>query len=456
MNAIDYLVSFLRDLDWNDLPDEVRRKTKTCLLDALGATIAGSDSRSGEIVSDFAMETWGRGDATVIMKGRTAPIGAALANGYMANALDIDDGGKYTRGHPGAQIIPTVLALGESQSSSGKEVLAAIAAGYETAHRVGKCWHERFDEYRSCGSWGSVACAAASANLIGLKGEEIRNALGIADYNSPYLPMMRAVENPSMVKHGTGWGAMTGIIAAEWAEKGFTASGTSFETKTCNSLFEDLGSHYVMAEADGIEFKEIPSCSWSHPPIKAALGLLDAHDITEDEIERVEVRGFSEMTALPGGVPSSEEEAQFNVKWPLAVALVDGRVSVGSMSRERFDDSELRAMTERIEIVKSEKMEKMNRSLSREAGETSAWPTEVTIETVDGRTFESGTVTSEPSRVASMDRIADKFDRIVDSFLEKKEKRKVSELVKEFETVTRISDFTYILAGESSHPEVIG
>ncbi len=455
MSATDYLVSFLRDLGWNDLPDEVKRKTKTCLLDAVSAAIAGSDSRSGEIVSNFAMETWGKGDATVIMKGQAAPVGAALANGYMANALDIDDGGKYTRGHPGAQIIPTVLALGESQGSSGKEVLAAIAAGYETAHRVGKCWHERFEEYRSCGSWGSVACAAASANLIGLKGEEIRNALGIADYNSPYLPMMRAVENPSMVKHGTGWGAMTGIIAAEWAKGGFTGSGTSFETKDHNSLFEELGSHYIMAEEGGVEFKEIPSCSWSHPPIKAARGLLNSHDITKGEIERVEVRGFSKLIALCQDVPSNEVEAQFNVKWPLAVALVDGGVSVGGMSRERFDDPELRAMAERIEIVKSEKLEKMNRSLTREVGETSAWPTEVTIETVDGRTFESGTVTSEPARVASLENIADKFDRIVDPFLEKNEKEKVLELVKEFETVTRISDFTCLLAGQSSHPEVV-
>ncbi|MFP4630672.1 MAG: MmgE/PrpD family protein [Candidatus Acetothermia bacterium] len=455
MNATDYLVSFLGNLTWNDLPKEVKRKTKTCLLDALGAAIAGSNSRSGEIVSDFAMRSWGKGDATVIMKGRTAPVGAALANGYMANALDIDDGGKYTRGHPGAQIIPTVLALGESQSSSGKEVLAAIAAGYETSHRVGRCWHERFDEYRSCGSWGSIACAAASANLIGLEGEEIRNALGIADYNSPYLPMMRAVENPSMVKHGTGWGAMTGIIAAEWAEEGFTASGTSFETEDCNTWFKNLGSHYVMGEEDGVEFKEIPSCSWSHPPIKAALGLLDAHDIGKEEIGRMEVRGFSEMTALPQEIPTSEEEAQFNVKWPLAVALVDGEVSISGMSEERFGDPELRAMAERIEIVKSEKMEKLNRSLSREEGETSAWPAEVIIETVDDRTFESGIVTSEPGRVASLENIAEKFDRMVDPFLEKEEKERVSELVKEFGTVARISDFTYLLAGESSHPEVV-
>ena len=61
---------------------------------------------------------------------------------------------------------------------------------------------------------------------------------------------------------------MTGIISAEWAKKGFTGSGTSFDDISCESWFEDFNERYIMAESDGVEFKEIPSCSWGHPAIK--------------------------------------------------------------------------------------------------------------------------------------------------------------------------------------------
>jgi 2-methylcitrate dehydratase PrpD len=442
MTSTDRLADFVLDLTWEGLPDPVKDRARTCLLDAIGATIAGSDSRSGRIVSNFVMETWGKGDATVVKRGRTTPAGAALANGYMANALDIDDGGKYTRGHPGAQIIPAVLALAETDNSTGKEVLTAVVAGYETAHRVGRCWHERFEDYRSCGSWGSVACAAATAKLSGLTRDELVNALGISDYNSPYLPMMRAIEEPSMVKHGTGWGAMTGIMSAQLASRGFTGSGTSFESEDCNPWFDDLGDHFVMAEDDGVEFKEIPSCSWSHPPIKAALRLLESKGVSSDEIDRVEVRGFSEMVALCQDVPSSEEEAQFNVRWPLAVALLDGRVTVDGMSRNRFDDQETRKMVEKIEVVESDELDRLNKSLSGEVGETSAWPARVIIETIDDRSLDSGVVTSSPAEMASMEKIVEKFGRIVNPLLPEEDKRELIGMVKEFESLTRVRDLT--------------
>lgn len=453
MTPTDLLVDFLANLTWNDLPNSVREKSKTCLLDTLGVAIAGSDSQVGEIVSDFVIRTWGEGDATVIMAGKAPPAGAALANGYMANALDFDDGGKYTRGHPGAQIIPTVLAIGEQNGCSGEKILTAIAAGYETAHRVGRCWFKQFEEFRSCGSWGSIASAAAAATLLEIEKQEIRQAVAISDYNSPYLPMMRAIETPSMVKHGTGWGAMTGIISAVWAANGFTGPDTAFDTKACEPWFEDLGTHFIMAEENAVEFKEIPSCSWGHPAIKATINLVETHDLTKDEIERVEVRGFSEMAALFQDFPSSVEEAQWSVKWPLAVALVDGHVHVDGMSRERFNDQEVKAMARKIEIIKSEQLDQLNKSLSEEVGETSAWPTRVIIEARGGEIYDSGTVTSEPAKAASLKKLEKKFDHLVEPYLGARERRKALELVENFDSIREVSELTGLLLDEDAGNE---
>ena len=64
--------------------------------------------------------------------------------------------------------------------------------------------------------------SATAARLMDLDTQTIQQALGIAEYHAPNLPMERDLIDPAMVKHGHGGAVMTGIIAAEVAERGFT------------------------------------------------------------------------------------------------------------------------------------------------------------------------------------------------------------------------------------------
>jgi len=445
LSPTDRLVEFILGTSWSQIPEGAKEKSKLCLIDALGASIAGSGTRVGEIVTGFVKDFWNGDEATVILSGRASVIGAALANGYMVNALDIDDGAKYTRGHPGAQVIPVVLALSEKYDKTGKEALTGIVIAYETAHRVGRCWHRKYEDYRSCGSWGSVVCAGVSAYLMGLSKEQTRHALAIADYNSPYLPMMRAIAQPSMVKHGTGWGAMTGVIAAEWAARDFTGSSTTLDNEDCESFFDDLGVDYLVTDGDAVEFKQIPSCSWAHTPINATRDLLKTQDISPEEIDSVKVEGFYEMAALHSEVPDKIEEAQFNVKWPLAVALVDGGVSPEGMSEDRFDDEDLISMADRISVEESKELTRMNRSISDEAGETVAWPARVTVKTLDGRVVNSGVVLSEPAIDASFSGLADKFKRLSSPHVGSERTSEILNRVKNFDQLDSVFDLTVLL-----------
>jgi len=86
-----------------------------------------------------------------------------------------------------------------------------------------------------------VACAAVGANLLGLSEEQMENALGIAEYHAPNLPMMREIDTPTMVKHGIGWGTMTGIAAAELAARGFTATPCLLSFERYKKWMADIG-----------------------------------------------------------------------------------------------------------------------------------------------------------------------------------------------------------------------
>jgi len=199
--------AFISSLRWADLPDPVRRKAKMCLVDNAAALLAGTPTRLSQISAEYAARLWRGDEASIVLHGkRSTAAGAAFANGNSANAIDSDDSARYAYGHAGAQLFPTVLALAEARELSGQRLLTGLVVGYEVAHRIGRCWHDDHTVYQACGSWGSVACAAAAAHLLDLPADQARHALGIADYHAPNAPMMRDIEQPAMVKHASGWG----------------------------------------------------------------------------------------------------------------------------------------------------------------------------------------------------------------------------------------------------------
>ena len=84
--------------------------------------------------------------------------------------------------------------------------------GYEFGARVAMAQHGTVPDYHTSGSWGAVT--AACARLMKLTAEETRHALGIAEYHAPRSQMMRCIDHSTMLKHGSGWGAMTGVAGA--------------------------------------------------------------------------------------------------------------------------------------------------------------------------------------------------------------------------------------------------
>ncbi|MEI6727085.1 MAG: MmgE/PrpD family protein, partial [Actinomycetes bacterium] len=226
--AIDRVTDFIATTSWSDLPPAVQTSSISCLLDSLGATLVGAGTAVAEIAATYAREHLKGDGATILGAGaKVSAMGAAFANAVAANGTDIDDCGIYTGGHPGAQVFPTALALAEDLHRSGRELLTATVIGYEVAFRAGRCMNARSTSaeesgYRACGSWGAVAMAAIAARLLGLSAAQTEQALGIAEYHAPDLPLMRDLDHPSMVKHGMGIGPLTGIMAAQLAALGFT------------------------------------------------------------------------------------------------------------------------------------------------------------------------------------------------------------------------------------------
>ena len=222
------LVPFLHDLTHADLPGEVRAFARRWLLDLIGVAAGGSRTDLSRIIRNHAARQFAAGDrsARMLFDGRpVSPAGAALAGGMTIDALDGHDGHKLTKGHAGCGTFPALLALFEAEGrTDGAEFLTALVLGYEIGTRAGIALHRTACDYHTTGAWIAPTCAALGARILRLDTAKTRHAIGIAEYHGPRSQMMRCIDAPTMVKDGSGWGAMAGVSAAYLAADGFTGA----------------------------------------------------------------------------------------------------------------------------------------------------------------------------------------------------------------------------------------
>lgn len=377
-----WAINFTMNLRWDDLPARVQHQSKRCLMDALGAMIAGSQTPVAGIMRKTAMEQFGGDQATIMVTGqRASAAGAALANGFFGNALDIDDGYRNVKGHPGACALPPVLAAAQlAGECTGSEFLTALVVAYELGIRAGVIRHAAYEAYHSSGSWGAIAGAAAAGKLLGLTAAQLFNAMGAAEYHAPIAPMMKGIDTPSMGKDSIGWGCMVAVLSAVMARDGFTGICPLFDDAPDDSWVKSLGHRW---EILNLYFKPYAACRWGQPAVAGALNIVRAHHLKPAQIKRIRVRTFEAATRLPSGHPRNTEEAQYSLAFPVAAALLDGEVGPRQVLPPRLTDPDLLNLLDR---VSTEVADEFAAEFPAKA------PAEVIIETAAGEVFRSGRI----------------------------------------------------------------
>ncbi len=448
MDGNDLTAGFVAHTRWDVLPDAVKRKVRMCLVDNVGATLAGTRTKVSKITAEYAAQAWMGDQATIVLHGkRSTAAGAAFANAWTANGIDIDDGAQYAYGHAGAQIFPTALAVSETLDLDGARLLTALVVGYEIAHRVGRCWHDHHEIYQACGSWGSVACAGTAAHLMDLTPEQVKHALGIAEYHAPNLPMMRDIDHPAMVKHGIGWGAMTGVVSAELAARGFTGIPSILGFEKYRDWASDIGKRYLMVDGVAWKSKGLACCSWAHAAAEGARTLIDEHDLRLEDIAKIRVEGFHETVRLGTKLPTTTEEAQFNVAWPVAAILVDGEIGPEQTLEHRLSDPKMRNLAQRVEVVESEELNELCRLY--ELGDSRGrFASKVSIRLHDGSEFHSGLIEANeqhPQPGWDEERMEEKFRWLASFVLDEDRTDALLDMLWHFDDVPSVRQLTGML-----------
>jgi 2-methylcitrate dehydratase PrpD len=344
------VAEFVQGVLWSDIPAGVHRQVLRCVLDLCGTALGGSRTKVAEIAARYARAAHGPGPATLIgTDGDSTAAGAALANGFAASALDVDDGYRPVKGHPGAVVFPAVLAAAEHAGASGAEFLTALVCAYEVSMRAGLILHPLYGFYHGTGSWGPLGAAAGAGRLLGLTVDQTWHALGIAEFHAAMTPEMRSVDHPSMLKDGIGWGATVGLASAQLAAHGFTGIPSLFDAHELGLVLAgSLGDDYLM---HGLYFKPYTCCRWAQPAVEATLAAAASAGLAAAEVAAIRVHTFEAAMHLRPTAPRTTEEAQFSLPWPVACALLDGAVGAEQVLGPALADPARQALAARVEVV---------------------------------------------------------------------------------------------------------
>lgn len=402
--TFDEIASFA--LARRDIPQSALEMAATLLIDTVGVAAGAAGLEAGCIAREHAFSFHSAGSpkhsAHMMFDGRKASIpGAAFAAATQIDNLDGHDGLNATKGHIGCAVVPALFAFAETQPDlTGREALETLVMAYEVAARAAFALHGSVDDYHTSGAWNALGVAALGCRMQAASSEQLRQALGIAEYHGPRSQMMREIANPTMLHDGSGMGALVGAMAALMAMGGFTgAPAITVESEETSAHWSDLGAVWTIEQN---YVKPYPVCRWAHAAIDALSALMRDHGFSHHAVASIEVNTFAEAAALYPGLPATTSQAQYSLPFALSVMLMYGWIGPEHVSGKGLIDPEVAKILPLI-------------SLQEDSRHSSRFPearwSDVTVTLTDGRQLSSGDVHARggPEEPMELQEIHQKF-----------------------------------------------
>lgn len=426
MNKTRQLCEFLHGLTPERVGKEnlvdIRYKT----LDWLGCAIAAQTCGCADSIAELTRRAGGNPQATGIGLGeRTSAQSAAFYNGILSHALEYDDTNKIAITHPGAPVVAAALAAAESRDATFLEYAMGVAAGYEAMIRLGGAVNpDHYVHWHTTGTCGTFAAAAAAAKIFGLSAAQTETAMGIAATMASGLVYVFGTEAKLVT---VGNAARNGLLAAELAEAGFTAPEDAFAgpkgyARSAGGK-EDL-SFMVPQPGDSLMLEDAyyklhASCGHTHSALDALQDLMEEHQVTAEQVERMEVEVYRTAWELCAAYQTETElKAKFSLPFCLASMLTYGRCTLSEFRPEVLHSAEIAELAGRISVRENEEFTKTYPRLRTER--VKLWLT-------DGRTLERAV--DLPVGRPPQSRLEDKFYTLTGMVIPREDAEKILETV---------------------------
>lgn len=390
---------FIETVRYEDLPPEALRIARRCMVDTFGLYLAGGLEPTVAMLAADAVETGGRPDALVLSAGDhkvPAPL-AARVLATAGHAHDWDDTqvshdpahvyGLLT--HPSVPPLTAAVVMAQRLGNvDGRRFMLAFQTGFEVECKISEWMKPRHYRrgHHSSGTVGTFGACVAAAKLLGLHGERLAHALGIA---ASFAAGIRCNFGTMTKPLHVGRAAENGVTAALLAARGFTADPTALdgpwgffavmgEGLDESKLAQGFGRNLTIVDP-GVSIKPYPSGILTHQSMDAMLALVKKHDLKPAEVKAIRFyAGKNILEPIRYPIAKNHLQAKFSMAALLAMMVLYRRASHHEFMDAKVAGPEMQQMQAMITVHNDPEIDAKGYDLIR---------SRIEVDTKDGRTL---------------------------------------------------------------------
>lgn len=342
-----------------DLSGAARDRARWILADCIPVIAAGMQQPEMKAFAGRQLAQAGSGTSWVLGAGaRAGALDAALLNGTAGTWLELDEGNLFAKGHPGIQVVPAAVALAQALRSSGADLLAAVALGYEVSARISRAARMHLSIHPH-GTYGVIGAAVAAGRLKRFDARQMLELINVAATMGMASSRQTLLDGATVRNIFTGHSGYMGLTAARLVECGFTGEvdgvGNVYgkiysDTFESEDVIAGLGREWLIAQS---YFKLHPTGRYVHSAIDALEDLLaraPGGRLEARAIERIEVRTYMLAAMLAEKRVVSSFGARFSVPFALASIIHHGRSGLVPFEDAAVANGEVQALAQRVDL----------------------------------------------------------------------------------------------------------
>jgi 2-methylcitrate dehydratase len=449
------LAEIVAEIRFDRLPADVVKETKRRVLDAIGCALAGFPSEPGAIMRGVAQDLGGRPESTIWGQAQqTSCEKAALVNSTMLRALDfMDSHAGPDACHPCFNI-PPCIAVAERVEASGRDLIAAIVAGYEIQIRLQDACTVGSRGWFS-GMYLEFSVPLAVGRLLGLNVDQLTHAVAVSASHGNTLGAQSMGSIPASKSIADGMVSATGILAALMAGRGLTGPEDIVESKAgfAKAVAERLDLDRLLAPLVDYKVMEV-NTKWyntvriAQTAVTGVFGLMEKEMLTWRDVDALTIflpsgehRNHIGVWDSPARLrPKNRDSANHSPIYSVAVAMVDRELGPDQYADAKLNDPNVHSVIDRTSLKADPTLDPF-------------WPgaavTRVVITTKAGKTLEATThyPPGHHKNCVSDAQMQEKFRRLTGPMLRTEMQDAVIETIDRLETLKSVKELTRHLRG---------
>ena len=420
-HAVDELGRFVVDAKTSDIPAVSLPMLKRNVLDSIACALGALDGELIPAIRAQAEQFSSRPTATFVGGGRASVDQAAFFNAVLVRYPDLLDTYLTPGGlcHP-ADNFGAILAMAEHVEAGGADFLLALALAYEV-----QC---RFSAQVPLMARGlnhalqlAISVAAGASKLLGLDADHTAAAIAASTADNVSLAAVHTEPVSNWKAISPAITGMRAVYTTLLAARGVTGPEALFDgplglVQLLDQPIDFRTTDRSLAAVEQTYLKQYCSLIHGQAIIDATLAIRDQHHLTGDDVAHVILEVFQGAYDFAGGGrygdkdhPWTKEQADYNLKYLSAVALLDGQVGPEQLETERVRRGDVQDLLTRVDVRPA-------------ADLTAAYPertsARVHVALHDGREFEreQSDFEGSPTRPMPWERVVDKLHWLGEPF----------------------------------------